>query len=218
MRFKTALTIAAFCCAAPLFAQGNAAPAKPAAPSAAPTRAAAAPSPSAAIDPAKQAAIKHLLELTEISKMGDSFSTAISTQVRSVVGGSMAQDRLEKFMTSFDQRFRARATRESIEELIVPIYAQHFSTEEIQELIRFYESPLGQRVVKTLPEVAEQSQNAGIEFERDAALRTLHDMSDDYPELKSLLPAQAAPAQPSPGGKPAPATPAEPSIPGTPHR
>src|SRR6185437_110525 len=222
-----ALTIAALCCAAPLLGQEPAAPKTPAmaAPKSAATPAAQprTSATAAAIDPAKRAAIKQLMDLTETPKLAEGISSEISSRVRSVVGRSMPQDRLEEFMTAFDQKLHARASEGGIEELIIPIYAQHFSAEDIQELIRFYQSPLGQRVVKTLPLVAEQSQDAGLRYERDAALATLHDMSDEYPELKPMLPDQepapGAPARPAPGAQP-PATPrpAAPGVPAKPHQ
>lgn len=226
MKFKTALAIATLFCAAPLFGQGSAAQQQKPATKTPATVAQSAPAPEqtpAQIDPAKKAAIKHLMDLTQTSKLGEGISTAISSQVRSVVGRSMPQDRLEKFMASFDQKFQAHASEDGIEKLIIPIYAEHFSTEDIQQLVQFYESPLGQRVIKTLPEVAQQSQNAGMEFEREAALTTLHEMSDEYPELKPMLPAQdspsgSAPSQPTQPA-PSPAGPGGlPARPSTPHK
>lgn len=209
MKFKTALAIATLFCAAPLLGQESAAQQQKPATQPPATAAQTVPAPKRTpeqIDPAKKAAIKHLMDLTETSRLGESISTAISSQVRSVVGHSMPQDRLEKFMASFDQKFQAHASEDGIEKLIIPIYAEHFSTEDIQQLVQFYESPLGQRVIKTLPEVAQQSQNAGMEFEREAALTTLHEMSDEYPELKPMLPAQDSPSgsTPSQPTQPAP--------------
>jgi hypothetical protein len=87
---------------------------------------------------------------------------------------------------------------------MVPIYASAFSTEDIQGLIQFYESPLGQRVVKNLPAVDQQSQAAGVRIEQTAALTILRGMSEEYPELKQILPPE--PGQPAPGSE-SPATP-----------
>jgi hypothetical protein len=77
-------------------------------------------------------------------------------------------------------------------------------------LIQFYESPLGQRVVKALPDVVQQSQMAGVQIEQASALKVLREMTDEYPELKQVLPPendqgapQAAPA-PAPGQAPKP--------------
>jgi hypothetical protein len=94
--------------------------------------------------------------------------------------------------------------------------------EDIQALIKFYESPLGQHVVKTLPQVAQQTQQAGVQMDQKAALDVLRSMSTDYPELKQLLPPE--PGAPTPGAgpgagassAPSPAAPAVPPAPPAP--
>jgi hypothetical protein len=155
------------------------------------------------VDPAKDVAIRHLLDITDTSRMGDHISGAISMQVRSAMRRSMPEDRLQKFMVDFDQRFRTRVPSDQVVDLVVPIYAQHFSIEDLRGLIQFYESPLGQRVVKTLPEVAQESQNAGMKLEGDAAMATLRGMTGDYPELKLMLEDQLQPS-PAPTQAPGP--------------
>src|SRR5262252_2021050 len=60
-------------------------------------------------DPAKDAAIRHLMEITETSKMGDRISNMITMQVRSVMSQQLPQERLEKFMESFSDKFFAGA-------------------------------------------------------------------------------------------------------------
>ena len=97
------------------------------------------------------------------------------------------------------QKFTAAAPPSAVTDAEIPVYSHFFSMEDIQGLIKFYESPLGQRVVKTLPQVAQQTQQAGVQMDQKAALDVLRSMSTEYPELKQLLP-------PEPGAAPAPAT------------
>jgi len=99
--------------------------------------------------------------------------------------------------------------RAPVTDAMVTIYAKNFSMEDIQGLIQFYETPLGKRVVKALPEVSQQSQRMGVEMEQNAALTVLRGMSTEYPEIKPMLPADdGKPAENAPA--PAPATPATP--------
>jgi hypothetical protein len=156
-------------------------------------------------DPAKDAAIRHLMAITETDKLGDNISTYLTNQVRNVMSRSLPADRLPQFMDAFSQKFAAGAPSAAVTTAAVSIYARAFSMEDIQGLIQFYESPLGQRVVKTLPQVAQESQSTGVQIEQNAAMKTLESMQDDYPELKPML--QQAPAQgaaPAPGATPAP--------------
>lgn len=159
----------------------------------------------AKIDPAKEAAIRHLMDITQTSKLGDNIADAITTQVRAVMGRTIQQpDRLQKFMDTFNQKFTASAPPSAVTDAAVPIYAQAFSMEDIDGLIKFYESPLGQRVVKVLPQVAQETERAGLQLDQKAAMNVLRGMSDEYPELKPMLPQEPgagpapAPAQPKP--------------------
>jgi hypothetical protein len=158
----------------------------------------------AKVDPEKQAAIRHLMDITQTSRLGDSMATYISNQVRVFMSHSMDPATLPKFMDTFNQRFAASAPPQNITDAMVPIYDRAFSKEEIQGLVKFYESPLGQHVVKVLPQVEEESQNTAAKIDQDAALNVLRGMSNDYPQLKKILPDSNQPAQ---GGGTAPATP-----------
>lgn len=159
------------------------------------------------VDPAKEAAIRHLMDITETAKLGDNIATYLTGQIRDGVSHTIAPENLSKFMDTFSQRFTATSPGAAVTDAMVPIYANAFSMEDIQSLIQFYESPLGQRMVKALPEVVQKSQATGVEIEQTSALKILRGMSDDYPELKQVLPPENAP--PAPGGNAAP--PAAPS-------
>ncbi|MGH9682561.1 MAG: DUF2059 domain-containing protein [Candidatus Acidiferrales bacterium] len=168
----------------------------------------------AKVDPQKEKAIRHLMELTGSTKMGDNMSQVITGQVKSAMSRNMPGDRLQQFMDAFGQKFNARNPTHDVSEAMVPIYASHFSTGDIQGLIQFYESPLGKRMVSTMPQVMQESQSAGASIERTAAISTLTEMADQYPELKPMLPhSQAEPETPqapsaAPGTAPAPPAPA----------
>jgi uncharacterized protein len=224
MRIRTALIAAAVFCGSPLLAQTPAttAPPKPAAHQpgvAAHTATPANPADTAAnadkVDPAKDAAIRHLMDLTETAKMGDEINAYITKQVHDGLSQALPPERLAKFMQDFSTKLDVAAPASAITDAVIPIYAKAFSVEDLQGLIQFYESPLGQRVVKALPQVAQSSQRLGVQMEQKGALTVLQGMSDDYPELKQMLqPEQPSGADraPGPDRTPAPApAPAPPS-------
>jgi uncharacterized protein len=180
---------------------------------------AAVPAPAEKVDPAKDAAIRHLMEITDTSKMGDRISNMITMRVRSVMSQALPQDQLEKFMETFSDKFTAGAPPSGVTEAIIPIYARHFSMEDVQNLIQFYESPLGQRVVKNLPIVAQESQEIGLDLDQKAAMNVLRGMSDDYPQLKQILPPDDSKPKAAPAPKPAPgAAPGPPAAPSKPQQ
>ena len=175
--------------------------------------------PAAKLDPAKDTAIRHLMEITEVSNMGQNIQNYITEQVQEVAGRAVGAGKVQKFMDTFSTQFNASASSGAVTDAMVTIYAKNFSLEDIQGLIQFYETPLGKRVVKTLPEVSQQSQRMGVEMEQNAAIIVLRGMSNEYPEIKPMLPADEAKPQdnapapnaaPSPKPAPAPGTSATP--------
>jgi hypothetical protein len=222
MNLRNALILAASLCAIPTLGQGT----TPAQPEPQPKVIHAAP-PSqlqdvvaplpAKPDPAKDAAIRHLLDLTSESKMAEGFSGTISMQIRQVVSQKMSADRLQKFMVDFDSKFRASAPPSQVIDAVIPIYSNTFSMDEIQGLIKFYESPLGQKIVQTMPQVAHDEQQAGFNLEKKAAIETLQAMTTDYPEIGPLLPGGQKPAEgQAPATAPGQTTAPKPSLAPTP--
>jgi uncharacterized protein len=207
MKVRAALILALCFVAAPLMAQTPAAPPqKPAAQHPPSQLESVVPAVPEKVDPAKDTAIRHLMDITEESKLADNVSGAMSMQVHTLVGRAMPAERLEKFMVDFDQKFRSSVPSSKVIDGVVPIYAKNFTMEEIQGLIKFYESPLGQHVVKSMGQVSHDSQELAVNMEKEAALKTLRAMSTDYPEIAKMLPPEpgTAPAS-APAVKPAPA-------------
>ena len=227
MKLRTALIAFAILIASPLLAQTPSAgappkppahqPGVPAQPAQAPaqtptttpaTSAAGAEKP----DAAKDAAIRHLMEITQTSKMGDTIDVYVTNQVRQALSQIIPSDRLAKLMDGFTQKLPVAAPPSAVNDAAVLIYARSFSLEDIQGITQFYESPLGQRVVKALPQVARESQELGVQMQQKGAMTVLQDMSSEYPELKQVLrppDAESDAPRAAPAPKPAPAPPSK---------
>jgi hypothetical protein len=217
MKLRMALITAILCIAAPAWSQtqpGTAATPPPQhipgqtgakAPEAAPAE-----KPAEKLDPAKEAAIRHLMDVTETSKMGENMNAAVIRQVHDFISQALPQDQVAKFMDTFSQKYTASAPTGPVTDAMVPIYARNFTMEEIQELTKFYESPLGQHLVKVMPRVVGESQAAGARIDQPLAVAALRSMETDYPQIKQMLPAErpapaeAAPAAPANGASSAP--------------
>jgi hypothetical protein len=52
---------------------------------------------------------------------------------------------------------------------MVPIYARHFSREDVRGLIAFYESDLGRRMVAEMPALAQETIRVGMQWGKDLA-------------------------------------------------
>ena len=206
MKLGTALIAAVLLTASPLLAQAppgaaqqKPAPAQPGQPAATP------PAPSEKLDPAKDAAIRHLLEITGVSKEGEDIAAGWTDRVHTGMGRVVAADQLPKFMETFTAKFSASAPPAAITDAMVAIYARHFSIEDIQGVTKFYESPLGQLMVKEMPDVSREAQTAGMQMDQKVVIEVLRGMSDEYPQIKPLLPPDPSKPAPAPSAAPAPA-------------
>jgi hypothetical protein len=173
------------------------------------------------LDPAKEAAIRHLLEITGETKEGQNINAGMTDRVKEVMTRALPADQLPKFMDTFSQKFTASAPPSAVTDAVVKIYAQHFSLEDIQGVTKFYESSVGQRMVKEMPDVARESQSVGMQMDQKVVIDVLRGMSDEYPQLKQMLPPDPdhpapAPSAAAPGTAPAPGSTAPPSSNATP--
>jgi len=67
-------------------------------------------------------------------------------------------------------------------DLVIPIYDKYYTRDEIEELTRFYQSPVGQKTIKVLPKLSAEAIDAGQEWGRmvaDRAMRKLREKGYD---------------------------------------
>ena len=139
------------------------------------------------IDPAKEADIRRLMEVTGAQERGKQVESLMLQQLRPLIEKSLPPgDRTQKIVGIFLEKFQARFRGTDMLEPIVPIYDKYLTDDDIRGLIQFYESPLGQRVIKILPQVTQESFAAGVALGRKIVSDILGDMSQEYPELKQL--------------------------------
>ena len=114
------------------------------------------------MDPAKAADIRRLLALTGSANVGKQVALQLMAQLREVA---------PEVPEAFWQEFAEGVDVGELVELVIPVYDRNFTHEDIRELIRFYESPIGRKVSATLPAVARESMEAGQAWGREIAVR-----------------------------------------------
>lgn len=120
------------------------------------------------IEPSKADDIRRLLELSGNAKMGDQILDTMIEQVKPIQP-SISEE--------FWREFRDSVSTDDLVDLMVPIYDRHFSHDEILDLIKFYSSPLGQRLVAELPLIVKESMAVGNEWGQKIGLQVLERMN-----------------------------------------
>jgi len=114
--------------------------------------------------PELEAKIRELMAVTG--------SAGMTIQSIEQILGSMKQA-LPQVPEEFWQNFMERLDRDQLIDMIVPIYAEHFTEEEIDAMLGFYKSDVGQRVIAKLPVVMRESALAGQEWGKKTAMQVI---------------------------------------------
>lgn len=136
--------------------------------------------PQAAVDGAKEAAVRRLLEAVQYensivqmtTQMRSMLPQQIAATTRTAIQGSKlseaekqeALSRLEGELSSRSARiFDQMLGKEFLDEATltaIDIYGRHFTTEELNQLADFYATPVGRKVVTKLPVIMQESMQA----------------------------------------------------------
>jgi hypothetical protein len=143
------------------------------------------------IDAAKEANIRQLMEVTGAKGLGDQLMKAGMDQFRaSVTDAQPDNPRAKQFVEAFVSRFQKHFDPNTLNDKVVPIYDKYLTDEDVKGLLQYYSSPLGQRMLKALPEVAREAQVTGLALGQKAAQETLEDLKAEYPEFVSAMKAE----------------------------
>jgi hypothetical protein len=117
----------------------------------------------------KTAAIKELLELTGSAKMG-------------VLLGQTVMNKFRKSQSNVPEEFWVEAAKEfnadNFIELIIPIYESNYSEIEINGLIAFYKTTLGQKVISTMPTIMGESMEVGKKWGMQLSFKIYQQLKD----------------------------------------
>jgi uncharacterized protein len=133
----------------------------------------------------QEADIRQLLQLTGTTDAVAGQMGQMAEQLKPLVENSLPPgERRHEIAEAFTKRFRARANSEALTKLMIPIYAKYLTDDDVKSLIRFYESPAGQRLLKVMPQMMKESGEAGREWGTNLATEIVEEMAKEYPELR----------------------------------
>lgn len=152
------------------------------------------------IDPEKVADIRRLLEVSGTKKLGLQMASRIMPQIFQIIRESLetslseqddrTREMVDRFINNIGEKFREEFLTDYVKHTI-PIYDKHLTHEEICGLVKFYESPLGQRVVEVMPKLMEDMMTMGQEWGEKRSQyvikQALIETAEEFPELKGHI-------------------------------
>lgn len=101
-------------------------------------------------------------KLLQVSGTEANFKNTISLITNSFKNNASFSSVPSDFWTEFAKE--AEESYTELEKQIADVYKSHFSTDEIKQLIKFYESPIGKKYVQELPLIQSDSYKFGQEW------------------------------------------------------
>lgn len=116
----------------------------------------------------KKRAIHELIRLTDAAQLEDIFSQQFIDRVANAVA-VFRPDMNARTMEIIEQESRAVIQEhinsgDALYSVLYPVYSRHFNLIELNQLINFYQSPLGQKLVRVSPELLTETLSLGRQW------------------------------------------------------
>jgi uncharacterized protein len=161
--------------------------------------------------------VRQLFEVMHSSKLLDAYMTQIDTTVRASMQQALAGQQLnpkqKKILDEMGRQIgslvKAELNWPAIEPLMIDVYRNTFSQQEVDGMLAFYRSEAGQAVIAKLPTAMQQSMTGIqghaqaltpkiVQLEKDTAaqLKAAADPQPAVPSSQGAQPPQPTPPQP----------------------
>jgi N-glycosylase/DNA lyase len=120
-------------------------------------------------DSAKIASIRELLEVTGSGKLG---VQAVQNMIASY------RQNLPSVPEEFWNEFMKEVNTEVLTTMVIPIYDKYYSLEELNAIIAFYKTPIGKKVIATLPQIMQESMQAGQSWGKEVGEKAFNKLKE----------------------------------------
>ena len=143
---------------------------------------------SSQIDPAKEADIRRLLDLTGAGALATQSMDGMEGNIRPLMTNSFPPGEYrEKLIELFFAKFHAKRDPGQLLDIAVPIYDKYYSDEEIKQLIHLYQTPIGKKLLSATPKVMGELQQAGEKWGEAIGRQSMLEVLAEHPELEKAL-------------------------------
>jgi hypothetical protein len=112
-------------------------------------------------------------ELMQVMNVSGQF-TVMNNQM-----ASMMSQQLPCVPASYWQNYIDKGGQEQLLTTMIPAYQHHFTAEEVEGLIKFYKSPLGQKLVAQMPATMAEAAQSGQQWGRQRTADMFAELQKD---------------------------------------
>lgn len=151
------------------------------------------------IDPAKEADIQRLLEVTGAKALAIQRMASMENNLRPMLVNSFPPGEYrDKLIQLFFDKFHSKVDQETLVGLVIPVYDKYLSDEEVKGMIQFYSTPLGKKMIEVLPKLMAESEEAGQQWGAQIGRQSMIEVLQEHPDLRQALENANKPALPQP--------------------
>jgi len=144
--------------------------------------------PAPKVDPAKEADIRRLLELSGGGKIGIQSMRTMEKSMRPLITNALPPGEYRaKLVDLFFEKFDSKIDPSLLVNTIVPIYDKNLSDDDIKQLIQVYQTPIGQKLITVMPKILAESQAAGEKWGEQLGRQSMLDVLAEHPELEKAM-------------------------------
>lgn len=104
------------------------------------------------IDAGKRADILKMMQMTGAGNLG----VQVMDQMFAAMSGNMTPEQKKTL-----EEIRKEVNPNELVELVLPVYDKYFTQDEIREIIKFYESPVGKKTIQNMPSLMREAMEVG---------------------------------------------------------
>ncbi|MCX7944057.1 MAG: DUF2059 domain-containing protein [Deltaproteobacteria bacterium] len=123
--------------------------------------------------------IKKLMDITGSGEMGVQVLSNLIESYRKT---------LPNIPDSFWKSFIQDIDADSLVNIVIPIYDKYLTHDEIKDIIKFYESPSGKKLIKVLPMITQESIEAGKKWGNEITNKLMERLQKEVIEKENSTP------------------------------
>lgn len=97
---------------------------------------------------------------------------------------TMFREKMAQAPEEYWKRAEAKFDMAELIQLIIPVYDKYYTTEDLKALNAFYESPVGQKVLSTLPQITQESMRIGQAWGEEVGKRIEREVAEEFKEKR----------------------------------
>jgi hypothetical protein len=140
------------------------------------------------IDPAKEAAIRKLIQVTGGTDLANQMMDEMQKSMIPLMTKTLPPgDYRKRLIDLFFAKFRSEFNAQEMVNLTIRTYDKYLTIDDINGLIEFYQTPLGQKTISVLPKLAAEIQTIGMKRGQEIGQQAMQEVLTEHPDLKQAL-------------------------------